>query len=339
MLAAVLSLQIGTGAQSLSLSLFERYLGPLREQAGIPALSGLIRQNGVDIWARGMGRPALENAASATPDTPYPLGPLSQIFGSTLLLKKCVDESHAEVSDLVRRWHPTFPEGPTLLRDLLTHTSPAGTFLYAPDRFANLTPVVVECANIPYARLLADEILVRLGMSNSAPDLTLATALPVPTSFSAAELTHYADVAQRTAAGYRIDSRGRATRTDLPPAAADAATGVVSTVRDLSRFDAALDVLLEAETRQAAWAPATAGAQTLPSGMGWFVQQRGADRLIWQFGTIDGAYSSLIVKVPARELTLILLANSDGLTAPFALDKGDVTKSPFARLFLETLVP
>jgi hypothetical protein len=38
--------------------------------------------------------------------------------------------------------------------------------------------------------------------------------------------------------------------------------------------------------------------------------------------------------VPARGITLILLANSDGLTKPFALATGDVTASPFVRLFL-----
>ena len=46
------------------------------------------------------------------------------------------------------------------------------------------------------------------------------------------------------------------------------------------------------------------------------------------------AYSSLMLKLPARRLTLILLANSDGLSAPFQLPQGDVTRSLFAMLFL-----
>jgi len=67
---------------------------------------------------------------------------------------------------------------------------------------------------------------------------------------------------------------------------------------------------------------------------GVFVQRYGSDPVIWHFGLIPGAYSSLIVKLPARHLTLILLANSDGLTAPFDLAQGDVTRSLFAVLFL-----
>ena len=37
-------------------------------------------------------------------------------------------------------------------------------------------------------------------------------------------------------------------------------------------------------------------------------------------------------------LTLILLANSSGLARPFSLEAGDVTVSPFARLFLGIFV-
>jgi hypothetical protein len=37
-------------------------------------------------------------------------------------------------------------------------------------------------------------------------------------------------------------------------------------------------------------------------------------------------------------LTLILLANSDGLSEPFSLQNGDVTTSLFARTFLRLFV-
>jgi hypothetical protein len=53
---------------------------------------------------------------------------------------------------------------------------------------------------------------------------------------------------------------------------------------------------------------------------------------------LPNAYSALMVKVPARQTTLILLANSDGLVLPFQLDAGDVTRSPFAALFLRMLL-
>jgi hypothetical protein len=56
--------------------------------------------------------------------------------------------------------------------------------------------------------------------------------------------------------------------------------------------------------------------------------------VVWHFGVSPDAFSSLILKLPDKRLTLILLANSDGLSAPFKLSAGDVTASFFARAFL-----
>ena len=53
---------------------------------------------------------------------------------------------------------------------------------------------------------------------------------------------------------------------------------------------------------------------------------------------IDNAYSAMIVKIPARRATMILLANSDGLAIPFQLEAGDVTRSPFALVLLRMLL-
>ena len=72
----------------------------------------------------------------------------------------------------------------------------------------------------------------------------------------------------------------------------------------------------------------------MPYGFGWFVQEYEGVKLIWHYGHAPKAYSSLILKVPAEEVTLILLANSDGASAPFRLGAGNVLRSPFAVLFL-----
>ena len=49
--------------------------------------------------------------------------------------------------------------------------------------------------------------------------------------------------------------------------------------------------------------------------------------------------AAVFSKVSNRGLTLILLANSDALTAPFGLEAGDVTASIFARTFLRIFIP
>jgi hypothetical protein len=55
--------------------------------------------------------------------------------------------------------------------------------------------------------------------------------------------------------------------------------------------------------------------------------------VVWQFGVTQGASSSLIVTLPSRGITMILLANSDRLVRPLPLAEGDISVSPFARLF------
>ena len=112
---------------------------------------------------------------------------------------------------------------------------------------------------------------------------------------------------------------------------------MISTVRDLEQFDLALKkgVMLRPEWKTFAWTPpAGVNGQVLPHAYGWFVQPYDAGSIVWQFGVSDNASSSMIMMLPQRGLTLILLANSQGLARPFSLAAGDVTVSPFARLFL-----
>jgi hypothetical protein len=56
--------------------------------------------------------------------------------------------------------------------------------------------------------------------------------------------------------------------------------------------------------------------------------------MVWHYGHAPKAYSSLILKIPEKELTMILLANSDGASRGFNLGKGNVLNSPFASLFI-----
>jgi CubicO group peptidase (beta-lactamase class C family) len=328
-------------AQSLSFALFERYLEAVRIEAGIPGMSAVIVQDGNIAWEAYLGRQDVEGAVATSPRTPYPIGQLSQTFGATLLLRKCMDQSTAELTDRVTRWVPTYPEPATTLGELLSHVSPIGGYQYAPDRFARLTNVIEECGHAKYSQLLADEVFDRTAMFDSAPDQTLLATAADTSLFGAGRLDRYREVLRRVAVPYRVVNRRAQRNTDFPAQGLDASVGIVSTARDLANFDIALDssVLLEPATRNLAWTQAFAGPVPLPTGLGWFVQGYNGQPIVWQFGSLDGAYSSLVVKVPNRHLTFILLANSDGLSAPFALSAGDVTSSLFARLFLKSFVP
>jgi CubicO group peptidase (beta-lactamase class C family) len=327
-----------TEAQGLTYSLFERYLESFRVEALIPGLSALIVQNSVVVWERGFGKRDVESGAPATPDTPYMIGGLSQTVGATLLLRKCVDQWGAQLGDAVAMRSANYPEPQTTLLQLLSHTTPnGGGYEYAPSRFAALTPVIERCAQMSYRSALASEIFDRFAMQDSAPDqLSAASNSP----FDAGHRARYSEVLARMAAPYRIAS-GRPQRSDLASRSVDASDGIISSVRDLARFDNALlaNALLAPATRNAAWTQAYAGDTPLPTGLGWFVQNYHGEPIVWQFGTIRGGHSAIIIKAPNSGLTFIALANSDGLNAPFALESGDVTASLFATLFLRLFLP
>jgi CubicO group peptidase (beta-lactamase class C family) len=323
-------------------SLFERYLDALRQQAGIPGLSAAIVENGSIVWERGFGLRDVENTLPALPDTPYPIADLTEPFAA-VLLAQCVERGALEWDAPMRRWTSRIPEASATVRHVLTHSSagtPGAAFRFDPPRYAAVTPVVEACVDRPYRQALAAELLDRLGMADSVPghDLVDPSAGDARALFDAGDLARYAGVVARLAAPYKVDKSGKATRSEYPPRGIDAAVGMISTARDLARLDAALDdgVLLDSGTLAAAWTNAVgANGAVLPTGLGWFVQFYNGERVVWHYGVASNAFSSLVIKVPGRRLTLILLANSDGLNATPSLSEGDVTASPFARLFLK----
>jgi len=116
-----------------------------------------------------------------------------------------------------------------------------------------------------------------------------------------------------------------------------AAAGLVASAPDVARFSIALDQgkLLKPSTLARAWTPgALRSGSKSPYGLGWFVQPYQGSQIVWHFGQ-GLESSSLLLKIPARQLTLVILANSEGLSRDLQLgDHGDVTKSPAAKLFL-----
>jgi CubicO group peptidase (beta-lactamase class C family) len=325
-------------------SAFEGYIELLRQQLGIPAISGALVQEGRVIWERGLGFADVEARIRATPDTPYLVADLTQTL-STVLLLQCVEQRRLTLDDPLRTYGITSADATATLRQVLSHTSPAVSgsgFRYDLERFAQLTTVMENCAPQSFRKSVAHRLLEHLAMIDSVPGRDLHDTSVVPDGlFETSALTRYNRVLERIAIPYKVDKRLRATRTEVPVDGINAATGLVSTARDLARFDAALDsqLLLLDDTTSTAWSQTQlADHSAAPTGLGWFVQTYRGTKVVWQFGVVPNAYSALIVKVPSKRVTMILLANSDGLAVPFQLESGDVTRSLFAAVFLRMLL-
>lgn len=75
--------------------------------------------------------------------------------------------------------------------------------------------------------------------------------------------------------------------------------------------------------------------ETFPYGLGRFATDYKGVRVVWHYA-LWAASSTLVIKVPSQRLTFALLANTDGLSAPYPLGAGKLDASPWAREFLET---
>lgn len=322
-----------------ALPVLDAYLESLRQQADIPGMSAAVVRDGVVIWEKGYGFQNVAARIRATPDTPYAIGDMSGAFAAVLALQ-CVEQRKLDLNEPLRRYGLTLDNADLTLRDLLSHTS-ANTeepFLYSLERYSQLTSVLERCASQPYRKSVAD-LLDRVAMRDSVPgtDFWHSDDVLPAGQFDLADIERYRTVLDRMAIPYKVDSRGRPERLEMPPFPITASSGVVSTVRDLARLDAELDTetLLLRDTIDAAWSPVTMrNGAVAPMGLGWFVQSHRGERVVWHFGLVPNAYSSLILKLPERKLTFILLANSDRLSSPFQLSSGNATRSLFATLFL-----
>src|SRR5262245_39475605 len=320
-------------------TLFTRYLESLRIQAGIPGISAAITSNGRIIWEGGLGFADVEARVAAAPHTPYPVASITKTATSTLLMQ-CVENGRLNLDTPIRTYTTAVPDANATVRQVLAMASDAAagsTYRYDGDRFVALTPVVEACTGVSYRVALARHILDRIGMADSVPGHDLeAPTDSAAAAFDVATLTRYRAVLARIAKPYVVRN-SRPTLSEYPPKGINAAAGLVSTVRDLARYDAAIDahVLMSSSTQLIVWTPfRLASGREAPYALGWFVQSTVAGLAVWHYGQWP-TFSSLILKVPDRGVTLILLANSDGLSSRFPLAAGDIAVSPFGRAFIQ----
>ena len=331
-------------AQDFPYQVFERYVEPLAQQIGMPGLSAVIIRNNRVEWRRGYGYSDAENRVPVTTDTPFAIGGVTQAV-TAVLLGICVDRHQLAVDQGIREFVPSFPQ-PASVRHVLAQAS-TGRFQSDPGAFAALTAVVEKCmGQQPFRVATATEIIKRLSMTRSAPGLDLPSRPALLDLFEQPEAQHYTRVVQQVALPYRIQN-GRYSRSEHPSSDIDASTGLVASAEDLALFEGSLDdgrdnIPLSESTLRQMWTQQSVesanGALPLPTGLGWFVQTASGVPLVWTFGHIPDAGSALIVKMPSKRLTLIMLSNSGGLAAGYNFERGDVTSSPFVKVFLRLFI-
>jgi CubicO group peptidase (beta-lactamase class C family) len=120
------------------------------------------------------------------------------------------------------------------------------------------------------------------------------------------------------------------------------AAGLISNVIYISRFSIAVDndILMSAETEELMLTPFVSNSgEELPQALGWFVDNNEDTKIIWHYRYWD-SYSALIMKIPEKELSFVILANTNRLSSASnnIVRDEDVNHSVVAQEFLNAFV-
>ena len=298
---------------------FERDADEIRDTLHIPGMSAAILENQRVLWMRGFGYADLENKVPATPETLYSIASVTKTFGSTLLMQ-LVEKGQVALDEPIANYPrssyaPAITDARVQIRHILSHTSegtPGQEFSYNGAIYDMITSVIEKKYGAPFAHVLTRQILDPLQMTGSIPGHNVIDNPELARRYAAA--------LARFAKPYAFYGNGEITAATYPSKTIGAPAGLLSTVRDLAKFDAAIDrhVFLQPKTQELAWTPFMSNAgKPLPYGLGWFVENYRGERLVWHSGNWGSGFSAIYLKLPARNLSMILLANSEALSDPF----------------------
>lgn len=325
-------------AWSQTLKRFEKEVDTARSRLKIPALSVAVLENQTVIFLRGFGFADVEHRIPATPDTVYSIASVTKTFASTLIMR-LVEQGKLDLDEPVSHYSSDFKDDSVRVKHLLSHTSagvPGERFQYDGQRYDYLTAVIEKKTGRPFLNVLVDTFFDPLAMSSSLPyHNVVADESKWIASLGKEHLDRYKSVLDRLAQPYSYYGAGETIHTSYPPRDyVGASAGILSTVRDLAKYDIAVDrhVFLKKETQARAWTQFVAnGGERLPYGLGWYVSNYHGHKLVWHYGQWGNGFSAVYLKVPERNVSLILLANSEALAD---LDYVDVSNNAFVCSFL-----
>ncbi|HEY0662259.1 MAG TPA: serine hydrolase [Lysobacter sp.] len=315
-----------------------------RERLKIPGLSAVVLEDGKVLWTEGLGYADVEHKLPATPDTLYHVASLTKTF-TAILVWQLVEQGKLDLDEPASHYSSDFKDDSVRLKHLLSHTAedtPGDHYKYNPDHFEHLKAVLEKKTGKPLRQLFVETFLDPLDMQDSVPGPDVADDAAKWAVLGQGHLARYKTNLTRFAEPYTYYGAGEILHESPPPADFWASAGLLSTVRDMAKHDAAVDrhALLKPETLARAWTPFPSNAgRPLAHGLGWFVTDYRGTRLVWHYGHWGTGFSALYLKVPSKHLSMILLSNSEALADHMFQIGEDITTNVFACDFLDTFVP
>jgi CubicO group peptidase (beta-lactamase class C family) len=298
----------------------------------IPGCSVAVLHDGRAVFAKGFGKANLELDVAATEQTVYEIASLTKPFtaaavltlvndGKLSLQDKLIDlvdacpaawgaitvgqllnhtsgiKDYTSVPGFVRRdaWHARSPaELVGLVRAMPLNFEPGKGWDYTNTGYVLLGMIVERKSGTSYGRFLQDRLFGPLNMHATRVD-DLGT------------------VVKGRAAGYTLREGKLVNRPHVDPSNLFAAGGLLSTVTDLAKWDAALytDSPLSQKQREAMWGnPVHRPQMDNGYGYGWYVNPKSkGGPLVFHGGGTPGFGSRMSRYLTAR-ITVIVLANA-----------------------------
>jgi CubicO group peptidase (beta-lactamase class C family) len=328
LLILLAALPLSAGADQI-----DDYVKARMQKGNIPGLSLAIVKNGRVVRAGGYGYANVELKVPPTEETAYEIGSTTKSFTATAVMM-LVEEGKIGLDEKIGSYLSGLPEPwrPITVRQLLSHTSgikeyvqdmrqavrdmrePADAFKavgsaplqfppgsrarYSNTNFVLLGLMVEKVAGEPYSTFLSKRIFNPLGMSRTRMNDPEAVIL-------------------NRAQGYRWRDGKLWNQPGITEAAAFSAGGLISTVKDLAKFDDALysGQLLKPGTREMMWTPVKLADGSSPGvlnfgayGLGWGLDEHDGHRCVWHGGSSLG-FRGAFLDFPEDRLSIVVLTN------------------------------
>ncbi len=328
-----------TSAQTKSITEIERqaekvdvYVREKMAAKHIPGLSLAVLRDGKIVLAKGYGMANLELSVPATEKTNYLIASITKTFAgvATMML---VEEGKISLEEPISKYLTGLPDAwnPATLRQLLNHTSGIKTnleitapckFDFDPDSYTQ-ADVIKETACLPLSFPPGEKWeysgrgYFLLGMmiekvTGKTFEQFLQERIFTPLEMKETRMMNYTEIISNRANGYRWEKGAFRNSQQMNPVTEFADGGLVSTVLDMAKWDAALytEKLLKRKTLEQMWTNAKLNnGQIVPSyGIGFGLTPFRGRKRVGHTGGIPG-FSSGFSRLVDDKLTVILLTN------------------------------
>lgn len=295
----------------------------------VPGASIAIVRDGKVTKARGYGLANVEHQVAATERTVYQWASITKAFTGAAIQMLAI-EGKLKVDDRLAKYYEKTPAAwdSVTLRHLLTHTSGIKSYTSLPGFNGNPRKDYDGEELISFDRDMPLEFppgekhaysntgYYLLGyviekVSGQSYGLFLKKRIFEPLGMETAMFNDQFRIVPNRAAGYAVVNGELRAAEFVSPTQPFAAGGLIGTVLDLAKWDAALygEKLLPKAAREELWAPARLkNSDTFPYGFGWYSGTHRERPYVAHGGGIPG-FSSYIARFTNDRCTVIILLN------------------------------